>query len=106
MRVPNHCLCNSLKLKTQEKISVCAVKTVEVSFDSFRRSTPNPTSLFPICGLFQQTSDFALRLVLARRLPLIHKHHDDGENPCWHHWSKYAQRLGARCPHSGLARAS
>ena len=32
-------------------------------------------------------------------------HHGDRKNSRWHHWSKYAQRLGARCPHSGLARA-
>jgi hypothetical protein len=32
------------------------------------------------------------------------RHHGDGKNPCWHHWSKCALRLGARYRHSGLER--
>jgi hypothetical protein len=32
-------------------------------------------------------------------------HHGWRKNPCWHHWSEYAQRLGARCPHSDARRA-
>jgi|BogFormECP03_OM2_1039629.scaffolds.fasta_scaffold02657_3 predicted dehydrogenase len=29
--------------------------------------------------------------------------HGERKNSGWHHWSKYAQRLEARCPHSALS---
>src|SRR5580692_306464 len=42
---------------------------------------------------------------LRARTVLERNHHGYRKNPCWHYWSKYAQWLGARCPHRWVPRA-